>query len=321
MEGAGSPETEKPPRPGNPAGPDRGSLFALVVGIISLALVGGTTVAVLMFLIINPGNPRPLGPPEGSPPPAGGGSEPSPTPGAPDPEREKEMQALRDRILDLEIAILKLKGRIQEMEPEEVNRLTDRLLSGDPESRRGAQAILEQRGGNLGKVLVQRILALRERQVALESLAEVERGKAEAAVRELLAVRQKAAEASALGDKKRASAYYELGLKAQEQGHNGLAEEYYTKALDIDPALASSLNGRGMVRMALEKPVGALSDFTMAATLQPEFGLYHFNRGRALAHLKRWAEAEKAYERVLALDPANVEAQQARDHARKNRKQ
>ncbi|MHC4597650.1 MAG: tetratricopeptide repeat protein, partial [Planctomycetota bacterium] len=160
------------------------------------------------------------------------------------------------------------------------------------------------------------LLALRARVVELEAAVEIEREKSEAAIRDLLALRKKAAEAGRKWEKSKAAEYYKLGLKAQEGDHHLLAEEYYTRSLEIDPALASALNGRGMVRMAMGRFREALADFTTSTTLRPDFMPYEFNRGRALAALNRHAEAEKAFDKVLILDPGNEEARKAREAAR-----
>jgi tetratricopeptide (TPR) repeat protein len=276
-------------------------------------LVGGTTVAVLIVYAAGPPAPGPR--PEAAP--TSTAPEPSPPRGAgKDPEK---VRALRSRIADLELEVMRLRSRIEEMDAETVERLSDRILTGDPESVKGAREILERRGGTLGKTLTARLLALRARVVELEAAVEIEREKAEAAIRDLLELRKKAADEGRKQDKVKAAEYYELGLKAQQGGHNLLAEEYYTRALEIDPALASALNGRGMVRLAAGRYKEALADFTTSATLRPDFTPYEFNRGRALSALHRHAEAEKAFEKVLVLDPGNEAARKARDEARAKR--
>ncbi|MHC5040535.1 MAG: tetratricopeptide repeat protein [Planctomycetota bacterium] len=289
----------------------RGSLLPWIAGVVSLILVGGTTVAVIIVHLVS-------GPPRDGirreVPPSEAATVPSPSrdTGA----GEEKIGALRDRIADLELEVMRLRSRIKEMDAATVDRLSDRILTGDPESVKGAREILERRGGTLGKTLTARLLALRARVVELEAAVEIEKEKAEAAIRDLLELRKKAADEGRKWEKSKAAEYYELGLKAQEGGHNLLAEEYYTRSLEIDPALASALNGRGMVRMAMSRYREALADFTTSATLRPDFMPYEFNRGRALSALKRHAEAEKAFDKVLVLDPGNEKARKARDEAR-----
>jgi len=215
------------------------------------------------------------------------------------------------------VEILKLKERVKATEPEAVERLADRILAGDRESMKGARAVLAQRGGAVGEILADRLIALREAKAELEARADFERKKAEEAVRALLEERRKSRESAEKFEKGRASGLYAMALKAQESGHLDLAETYYSHALDIDPTLAGALNGRGQVRLGRGEARGALDDFTMAASLQEEYAPFHFNRGRALMALERYDEAAVAFERVLALDPGNAEALAARDEARR----
>jgi tetratricopeptide (TPR) repeat protein len=310
MEG---PEVDRATPP--PKERDAFASFALVAGLVSLALVGGTTVAVIiLFFSAAPriASPVPL--------PAG---VPAPEPPGPSEEAialaeaQKTVRELRRRIVDLEVEILKIKERVKATEPEAVERLADRILAGDRESMKGARAVLAQRGGAIGEILADRLIALREAKAELEARADFERKKAEEAVRALLEERHKSREYAEKIEKGRASGLYAMALKAQESGHLDLAETYYSRALDIDPTLAGALNGRGQVRLGRGEARGALDDFTMAASLQEEYAPFHFNRGRALMALERYDEAAVAFERVLALDPGNAEALAARDEARR----
>lgn len=258
---------------------------------------------------VAPAPPDPACPPQSPPGPSNEAIELA--------EAEKTVRELQRRIRDLEVEILKLKERMRTTEPEAVERLVDRILTGDRDSAKGARDVLAQRGGAIGGILADRLIALREAKADLEAKADFERKKAEEAVRALLEERRNSREAAENREKGRASDLYAMALKAQEAGHLDLAESYYTRTLEIDPTLAGALNGRGQVRLERGEAGGALEDFTLAASLQEQFAPFHFNRGKALMALDRFEEASSAFEKVLALDPGNAEALASRDEARK----
>ncbi|MHC4777606.1 MAG: hypothetical protein ACYTFG_03400 [Planctomycetota bacterium] len=298
--------------------PDRGGrkfLLAWIAGISSIAIVGGTSVAVLVIMM--------AGHPVGTTGPDDGGGRLAGTDGpgteTPITGDEAEVRALKERILDLEIKVMQMRVRIKEVDEETVDRLAERILTGDDQSAKGARAILALRGGTLGAVLADRLMALRSRNLELEAALILEREKSEAAIRDFLDFRKKSLEKARGDEKSKAAEFYELGLKAQEGGHHILAEEYYSRALDIDPTLASARNGRGSVRLALKKAEEALADFTTCTTLRPGYAPYEFNRGRALTMLGRHVEAAAAFDKVLVLEPGNEEALKEREEARTKR--
>ncbi|GEM_PF-3148625 len=294
-----------------------GHLFTVITGVLGVMVATAVTGAVFYHVFVPSSSPVAL--PDAAPPAP---VFPAP-PAGPSPEAEALEHAratihdLEQKVEDLEIRILALKGRIETMAPADAQRLVDRLLSGDPASASSARSILERRGGAIGGVLADTVLSMAERIRRLEARVAVEEQKASEAVRALVAAKQRAETEAEKRDRRKAQAYYELGLKAQQEGHATLAEENYGRALEIDPGFVGALNGRGRVRMDLGRPEDALADFSLASSLRPEYAPLHFNRGRALMSLERHEEAVRAFERVLALDPGHTRALKARDEARR----
>jgi tetratricopeptide (TPR) repeat protein len=194
--------------------------------------------------------------------------------------------------------------------------LADRLASGDPGGTDSARRVLEARGGTAGTVLARKILELRARIAALEADLALQRDKAEKTLEALLRAER---EQKASRDGLRADRFYQRGLLEQQSGHHDLAEKDYGEALAADPAHAGALHGRGVARFALGDLEGALDDFTRATAIRPEFAPSHLCRGRVLMSLKKAGEAEEAFDRVLALDPGNAEAREAKEEAGRRR--
>lgn len=303
------PESGGDASPTRPPRGDASSVLALAAAIVGVALVGGTSVAALVILYASA--PAPAAP---NPAPV---VEPLAVPDVQAGEAaRRELDEARRRLFDLEIEVLRLRERVRDLDTPALERLADRLLSGDPEDAKAARGVLALKGGPLGEVLADRLLELRRQRVELEAAAELEREKAEVAMRALVDERARWREEAGKRDRSRGQELYEFALKAQESGHAELAEQYYTQALELESPFPGARNGRGLVRLALARPLEALTDFTVAATLQPEYAPFHFNRGRALAALERHREAAEAFDRVLQLEPGNARALAARDEAR-----
>jgi len=185
------------------------------------------------------------------------------------------------------------------------------LLSADPSRSRKAAGEFSARFGAAGSALVDGMLALREREAAALAALELEKGKSSAALAALIEEKNRAAFEASRRESLRAAEFYEFGLSAQSEGHFDLAEQYYGKALEIDPNHAAALNGRGSARVALGRLEEGLSDFTRAVTLKPDFLNFRRNRGKALAGLGRNREAAREFERILFVEPGNTEARSA----------
>jgi tetratricopeptide (TPR) repeat protein len=98
---------------------------------------------------------------------------------------------------------------------------------------------------------------------------------------------------------------------ALEAGDPAAAEAAYRQALALAPGLSAAYLNLGAMWSEAGRfaEVVVLSDQAVAHCAQSsELALIHFNRGVALDHLERLAEAMASYEKSLALDPALADA-------------
>ena len=87
----------------------------------------------------------------------------------------------------------------------------------------------------------------------------------------------------------------------------------YTKAIEGLGETAILLANRAQAYLNLGRLEEALEDSAKAADLDPMYLKAHHRQGKALEGLKRQEEARKCFERILALDPNNLEAKQGLD--------
>jgi tetratricopeptide (TPR) repeat protein len=82
----------------------------------------------------------------------------------------------------------------------------------------------------------------------------------------------------------------------------------FTRALEINPRLATAYNNRGNAKRGLGDVAGALADYDRALALDPRLAAAYINRG--LTRLLQWqeAEAQRDFDRCLGLD-ASMEPQ------------
>ncbi len=80
---------------------------------------------------------------------------------------------------------------------------------------------------------------------------------------------------------KLAPAHYNRGLALMRLGRHGEAEAAFSRLIGMDPKDAGGWLGRGRARAAQDKE-GALGDFTRAVTLEPEWAVARYLRGRYL---------------------------------------
>jgi tetratricopeptide (TPR) repeat protein len=101
---------------------------------------------------------------------------------------------------------------------------------------------------------------------------------------------------------------YNYGLIAKRLNKPELAFAQFSKALDINSAVADTWNNRGTVLNQLRRYQEALSDFDRAILLKPNAAEVHANRGKSLNLLQRHDEALAAYDKAVALTPNLPEA-------------
>lgn len=67
------------------------------------------------------------------------------------------------------------------------------------------------------------------------------------------------------------------------------------RVLAADPRNTDALNLRGLAKIELQDPVGALADFDAAIAIDPAFSKAYINRARLFCAQRRFDEADKAY--------------------------
>src|SRR5207245_184870 len=82
--------------------------------------------------------------------------------------------------------------------------------------------------------------------------------------------------------------------------------DQYEKGLRLAPSDASALRGTALVEQALGHWDGAVEHFKQAERLDPRSVETLRRLGEALVRLRRYAEAREAFNRDLALAPANL---------------
>lgn len=99
----------------------------------------------------------------------------------------------------------------------------------------------------------------------------------------------------------RAMALYHMGLVTEARQHLESAASKY-------PSDAETLNALGVIQLEQKQAETALHTFSKAIALQPENGVYHYNRGNAQRGIKRFPAAIADYNRAIAFEPEMVEA-------------
>jgi CRISPR-associated protein Csy1 len=92
------------------------------------------------------------------------------------------------------------------------------------------------------------------------------------------------------------------GIRAHDEGRLEEAQALLEGAVAIEPRAAAVHAALGQVRMDRRDYAGALAAFEQAASLQPSPRAWN-NAGIALLALERRDDAERAFQRALALDP------------------
>ncbi|XP_033633177.1 uncharacterized protein LOC117294769 [Asterias rubens] len=92
------------------------------------------------------------------------------------------------------------------------------------------------------------------------------------------------------------------GNEMANLGHYSTAIDLFTQAISLDPRDFRFFGNRSFCYDRLQQCDSALKDANRAISLAKEWPKGYFRKGRALAGLKRYAEAETAFEHVLKLD-------------------
>ena len=100
--------------------------------------------------------------------------------------------------------------------------------------------------------------------------------------------------------------------------YGSCARDEIAKAIQLDPKLALAYVSRGVGNFYLPESMGgglniALKDFDTASSIDPKLADAYLWKGVALRKANRNAEARKAFEKTLQLDPGRIWAKQQLD--------
>jgi tetratricopeptide (TPR) repeat protein len=73
--------------------------------------------------------------------------------------------------------------------------------------------------------------------------------------------------------------YFNKGVERMNSGNYQGAITYYTKAIEIDPQYASAYSNRGIAKAYLKDYQGSIADFNTALEINPKYSLAYRNRG------------------------------------------
>lgn len=100
-------------------------------------------------------------------------------------------------------------------------------------------------------------------------------------------------------------AYNNLALVLSETGKNKEAADCFKRAIELSPDFAEALNNLGCLYERMGEHATAVETFQAALTKRADYAGAYANLGTAYHALNKLDEAAKAWERSLALDPAN----------------
>ncbi|XP_034093074.1 LOW QUALITY PROTEIN: tetratricopeptide repeat protein 31-like [Gymnodraco acuticeps] len=101
-----------------------------------------------------------------------------------------------------------------------------------------------------------------------------------------------------------------IGNKFASAGDFNMAVKYFTDAIKYNPTEFKLFGNRSFCFEKSQQFEKALADAELCLSMNPGWVKAHFRRGRALAGLKRYAEAAGAFREVLSLDGSCAEAAQ-----------
>jgi tetratricopeptide (TPR) repeat protein len=114
-----------------------------------------------------------------------------------------------------------------------------------------------------------------------------------------------------------ASPYYNRGNALKELGRLEEALVSYDEAIALEPNFAEAYSNRGSALKELGRFEEALVSCDRAIALNPSFAECHYNRGNALKELKRFEEALASYNKAITLKPDFAEVYSNRGNALK----
>ena len=125
---------------------------------------------------------------------------------------------------------------------------------------------------------------------------------------------------SAKADTKTAQFYYERASKKFDKGIYKGAISDYTKAIKINPDYGDAFDGRGFAKEKIEDYKGAISDYTKAIKINPENGDAFHGRGYSKEMLKDFEGAISDYTKAIKINPQDGDLYFDRHYAKESLK-
>ncbi len=116
-------------------------------------------------------------------------------------------------------------------------------------------------------------------------------------------------------DKDRADWHNMLGLLLVKVKKLPLAQQAFTKAVEIDPNFSKAYNNRGLMYIAMQEFGTAINDFNKAIQTSPEYVDAYNNRGYAYLEMGNYSKAIENFTRSITLQPDYVKGYNNRGFA------
>jgi Tfp pilus assembly protein PilF len=100
-----------------------------------------------------------------------------------------------------------------------------------------------------------------------------------------------------------AKAHIKSGNRAAEAGNYEGAISEFSLAIELDPNYAEAYHNRGYVHYKLEDYESALADYNKAAQLKPDLEKVHVNRGVLYIKMHLYEDALADFTKAIQLDP------------------
>jgi tetratricopeptide (TPR) repeat protein len=101
---------------------------------------------------------------------------------------------------------------------------------------------------------------------------------------------------------------FSLGLAEKRQGHYPEAEEFYRKAIQLNPKFSEAISNLGNVYLAQKQTPLAIASYQQASDLSPDRGAYYYNLSRAYSQETFLSgKIDRAFQRARQLDPNLVD--------------
>ena len=109
--------------------------------------------------------------------------------------------------------------------------------------------------------------------------------------------------------------YFRIGNRAHDEKDYDKAISDYSKAIELNPNFVEAYSNRG-VAFAYKKDYDkAILDYSKAIELNPEYAKAYSNRGNAFAYKKDYDKAISDYNKAIELNPEDAEAYNNRGNA------